>query len=60
MKCKCGLEMKDCGFPNYNQRWECKCGLVKISASSIKFSNNWFMPEWVDEKEFYRGDLNLK
>ena len=46
--------MQSSGFPNYNLRYYCKCGLVKIPASSEKFTDNLIMPIWVRVEDFER------
>ena len=53
VKCKCGAEMTCHGFDNYNKRWECsQCNRVKIPASSVGRTSNWFFPEWTTKEEY--------
>jgi hypothetical protein len=53
MKCKCGNEIKPCGFPRYNQRFECDCGKIMIPASSEKLSDKIIRNTWTTREEFY-------
>ena len=53
MKCKCGKDMKDSGFPGYNQRFECECGKIMIPASSDKLSSKFLFNTWTTREQFY-------